>query len=84
VVVPRFPMADLFKFGVTIGAFIDLGVTTQNNFKDLFRIKPILGTGFTFQFQVPFVNVLRLDYGWGFYNGQQVDKAFHIATDYQI
>ena len=84
VVVPRFPMADLYEFGVTIGAFIDLGVTTQNNFKDLFQIKPILGTGFTFQFQVPFVNVLRLDYGWGFYNGQQVDKAFHIATDHQI
>jgi hypothetical protein len=70
--------------GIAVGTFIDMGVTTQNNFKDLFQIKPIIGTGITLQFQVPFVNLLRLDYGWGFYNGQQVDRAFHLATEHQI
>ncbi|MEA1882191.1 MAG: BamA/TamA family outer membrane protein [Candidatus Marinimicrobia bacterium] len=84
VVVPRFPFADLYELGVTVGAFIDMGVTTQKDFKDLLNRKPISGVGITFQFQMPFVEVLRLDYGWGFYEGKQVDSGFHIASQHQI
>ena len=70
VVVPRFPLGNLYEFGVTVGAFVDVGVTTQMDFKDLLNRKPISGIGFTFQFQMPFLEILRLDYGWGFYDGK--------------
>jgi hypothetical protein len=33
---------------------------------------------------VPFVPVLRLEYGWGFYDGKQMDRAFHLAVAHQI
>ncbi len=84
VIVPRFPYADLYELGITVAAFFDVGVTTQNDFNDLFKTKPVSGTGLSLQIQMPFVQVLRLDYGWGFYNGKQVDKAFHLAAEHQI
>lgn len=84
VIIPRIPLVNLYEFGMTLGAFIDMGVTTQNDFKDLLNLKPISGVGITFQFQVPFVEVLRIDYGWGFYEGEQVDRGLHIATQHQI
>ncbi|MBT6129438.1 MAG: BamA/TamA family outer membrane protein [Candidatus Marinimicrobia bacterium] len=84
VIIPRLPLANLYEFGLTVGAFIDLGVTTKNDFKNLLNLKPISGSGITFQFQAPFVEILRIDYGWGFYNGKQVDRGLHIATQHQI
>jgi len=84
VILPRYPYAGLYELGITAGAFFDIGVTTQNNFNDLLKTKPIYGTGFTIQIQMPFIQILRLDYGWGFYDGKQVDKAFHLAAEHQI
>ena len=84
VLVPRFPMMNLYEFGVTSAFFIDWGVTTQNDFGDLFNIIPILGTGLSLQFELPFVPVLRLDYGYGFYKGKKIDTAFHLAAVHQI
>ena len=84
VLVPRFPFKNLYELGVTGGIFIDWGVTTQGNFGDLFSMNPVWGTGFTLQFQIPFVPILRLDYGYGFYKGKQIDQAFHLAAIHQI
>ena len=84
VIVPRFPMMDLYEFGVTVATFIDWGVTGQDDFSDILKMRPILGTGFSLQIEVPFIPVLRFDYGWGFYNGKQIDKAFHIAAQHMI
>jgi outer membrane protein assembly factor BamA len=84
VLIPRFPMMDLYEFGVTAATFIDWGVTGQNEFSDILKMRPILGTGFSLQIQAPFVPILRFDYGWGFYNGRRIDKAFHIAAQHMI
>ena len=84
VIVPRFPMMDLYEFGVTVATFIDWGVTGQDDFSDILKMRPILGSGFSLQIEVPFIPVLRFDYGWGFYNGKQIDKAFHIAAQHMI
>ena len=84
VLIPRFPMMNLYEFGVASALFIDYGVTTQNDFKDLFKMTPILGTGLSLQLQMPFVSVLRLDYGYGYYKGKQIDKVFHLAAVHQI
>jgi len=84
VLIPRFPMMDLYEFGVTAATFIDWGVTGQNDFNDILKMRPILGTGFSLQIQAPFVPILRFDYGWGFYNGRRIDKAFHIAAQHMI
>jgi len=84
VLVPRFPMMNLYEFGVTGALFVDYGVTTQNDFKDLFKMTPLIGTGFSLQLQMPFVSVLRFDYGYGYYKGKQLDKAFHMAAVHQI
>ena len=84
VVVPRFPLQDLYEFGITVGTFIDWGVTSQMEFSDMFGMRPVIGTGITVQLQMPFVSVLRLDYGYGFYDGKQIDRAFHLAVGHQI
>ena len=84
VIVPRIPLKNLYEFGVTVSTFIDWGVTSQDKFEDLLRLRPVLGTGVSLQFQVPFVPVLRLEYGWGFYDGKQMDRAFHLAVAHQI
>ena len=84
VVVPRFPLQDLYEFGITVGTFIDWGVTSQMEFSDMFGMRPVIGTGITIQLQMPFVSVLRLDYGYGFYDGKQIDRAFHLAVGHQI
>ena len=84
VLIPRFPMMNLYEFGLTSALFIDYGLTTQNDFKDLFKMNAVLGTGISLQLQMPFVSVLRLDYGYGYYRGKQLDKAFHLAAVHQI
>lgn len=84
VIIPRFPLMDLYEFGVTSALFIDWGITTQEDFGTLLKRRPILGTGFSLQLQIPFVNVLRLDYGFGYYRGKQIDRAFHLAAVHQI
>ena len=67
-----------------MGTFIDWGVTSQMEFSDMFGMRPVIGTGITVQLQMPFVSVLRLDYGYGFYNGKQIDRAFHLAVGHQL
>ena len=84
VLIPRFPMVDLYEFGMTIATFIDWGVTGQDDFTDILKMRPMLGTGFSLQIEVPFIPVLRFDYGWGFYDGKRIDKAFHIAAQHMI
>jgi len=84
VLIPRFPMMNLYEFGVTSALFIDCGITTQDDFKDLLKMNPILGTGVSLQLQMPFVSILRFDYGYGYYKGKKMDKAFHLAAVHQI
>jgi len=33
---------------------------------------------------MPFVSILRFDYGYGYYKGKKMDKAFHLAAVHQI
>lgn len=80
VLIPRFPLKGLWEFGLTGAFFFDWGVTNQTNFSNLFEDAPISGTGVSFQFQMPFVPVLRFDFGYGFYDGKPIGKSFHLAA----
>ncbi len=84
VLIPRFPLKDLWEFGLTGAFFFDWGITNQTSFGDLLEAIPVTGTGVSFQFQIPFVPILRLEYGYGFYDGKLVDKAFHLAVSHII
>ena len=84
VLFPRFPLKDLWEFGLTGAFFFDWGVTNQTSFGDLLEVIPVTGTGVSFQFQIPFVPILRLEYGYGFYDGKLVGKAFHLAVSHII
>ena len=75
---------DLWEFGLTGAFFFDWGVTNQGSFKDLIDMKPVTGTGVSFQLQIPFAPILRLEYGYGYYNGKLIDKAFHLAAVHMI
>ena len=84
VLVPRYPLMDLWEFGLTGAFFFDWGVANQGSFEDLFNMKPVTGTGVSFQLQIPFAPILRLEYGYGYYNGKLIDKAFHLAAVHMI
>ena len=84
VIIPRFPIRDLWEFGLTGALYFDWGVNNQGKFKDLLNRQPLTGAGISLQFQIPFVPVLRLEYGKGFYNGKLIDSAFHLAVAHVI
>ena len=84
VVVPRMPIDDLYEFGFNVAYFIDVGYIEKNDFFDLFGEDPLVGTGMSLQFQLPFVSVIRLEYGFGFYNNKLSDKSFHIGISNKI
>ncbi|MAP02551.1 MAG: hypothetical protein CMF85_01950 [Candidatus Marinimicrobia bacterium] len=84
IAVPRTVMFDRYEFGATVAGFIDYGTTTQNEFSKLLNSKGILGVGLSFQFQGPWPSILRLDYGWGFYDGENKGSAMHLDIGHKI
>ena len=84
VVVPRMPIDDLYEFGFNVAYFIDVGYIGKNDFFDVFGEDPLVGTGISLQFQLPFVSVIRLEYGFGFYKNKLSDKSFHIGISNKI
>ena len=84
IAVPRTVMFDRYEFGATVAGFIDYGTTTQNEFSKLLNSKGILGVGLSFQFQGPWPSILRLDYGWGFYDGENKGRAMHLDIGHKI
>lgn len=84
VIIPRFPLLNLWEFGLTGAIYYDWGVTNQGKFRDLLNKQPLTGAGISLQFQIPFVPILRLEYGYGFYDGKLVDKAYHLAVSHII
>ena len=84
IVIPRTVMLDRYEFGATIAGFIDYGAANQDEFSKLFNSKGILGTGLSFQFEGPWPSILRIDYGWGFYGGQNKGRALHLDIGHKI
>ncbi len=76
--IPRHVTRFKTEFGLTLAWFLDAGLATYE-FNRLLRQSPILGTGISIQIPYPFFDLIRLDYGWGFRKGKQVDRSFHFA-----
>ena len=77
-------MFDRYEFAETVSGFIDYGTTTQHEFSKLLNSKGILGVGLSFQLQGPWPSILRLDYGWGFYDGANKGSAMHLDIGHKI
>lgn len=79
-VIPRHVTRFNTEFGVTLAWFLDAGLAA-NDFSRLTDQSPLLGTGISVQMPYPFFDIIRLDYGWGFRKGTQVDQSFHFAFE---
>ena len=84
IIIPRKVIADRYEFGATIAGFIDYGTATQGEFSSLVDSKGLMSTGISFQFEGPWPSIIRIDYGWGFYNGKRKDNAMHLEIGHKI
>ena len=84
VVIPRLPIEDLYEFGMNIAYFLDVGFTGKAEYFQIFQNAPLFGTGISLQFQLPFVSVMRFDYGFGFYKNKFRDRSLHLGVSYKI
>jgi len=68
----------LDEFGLEGATFIDLGWISKNI--NLINVeKPMIGIGFGLRMNFPVVQVIRFDYAWGFYDGKNMDRSFHLG-----
>ena len=73
---------DLFnwkqEYGLSTIAFVDLGFISSDR-KELFIRFPMAGIGFGFRIPAPMIGIIRLDYGWGYRDGQFTGRMLHLA-----
>jgi len=84
IVIPRRVVGDRYEFGATVAAFIDYGATTSGQFTKLFKTEGIGSSGFSFQFKGPMPGIIRIDYGWGFYNNKLTKGTMHLEIGNKI
>ena len=75
-IIPKYATKYGTEFGLGFVAFYDMGIISDD-WKTLFEIQPMSGLGFGFRIPIPMVDVLRIDYGWGYRNGQWNSGALH-------
>ena len=78
ILIPKFVAALRNEFGVSASAFVDIGVIGRDK-QDLFEQTPMIGAGIGLQFLWPIVQLVRLDYGWAFRDGQSIGNTLHIG-----
>ena len=67
---------DGFETGLSIVTFSDIGAISDN-WADLNYQKPMFGLGGGIRIPFPIVGVLRIDYGWGYRNGDWNSGIIH-------
>jgi len=75
-IIPKYATKYGTEFGLGFVAFYDIGKTTYD-WKKLMDMAPMSGAGFGIRIPMPMIDVLRLDYGWGYRNGEWNSGAFH-------
>lgn len=78
-IIPKFVTRWETEFGLTAIAFLDFGFAGQS-LSGLLKQSPMLGTGVGLRINWPWVRMFRIDAGWGFKDGLQVDNYLHISA----
>ncbi len=78
VIIPKYATKYGNELGLDLGFFIDAGMSSIER-ESLLKNTPLLGTGFGIRIPMPMMGVLRLDYGWAFYEGDHIESSFHLA-----
>ncbi len=76
--IPKFVTVLRNESGLILVTFLDVGIIADD-IAELRHQKPLLGIGIGFRIPTPMVGQLRLDYGWGLYDGKNVDHQLHLA-----
>ncbi len=77
-IIPKYATSLKIEFGFLLVFFADIGFIAKD-FNDINYQEPISGTGLGIRIPFPIVNVLRLDYGWGYYNNKWNTGSFHFG-----
>jgi len=75
-IIPKYATKFGTEFGLSVLAFFDSGVIA-NDWNDLKQLTPMSGAGLGIRIPIPMLNVLRMDYGWGYHDGVWNSGAFH-------
>ena len=75
-IIPKYATKFGTEFGLGVIAFFDAGMISED-WNDLKNSTLMYGTGFGIRIPIPMVDVLRIDYGWGYRNGYWNSGAFH-------
>ncbi|NOZ02980.1 MAG: BamA/TamA family outer membrane protein [FCB group bacterium] len=76
--IPKFVTKLQNEFGLSVSAFLDVGVITRSR-AELFQKAPLIGMGFGLLVPTPIIQILRLDYGWAFYRGRYQERSFYLS-----
>ncbi len=74
--IPKYATSYGFETGLSIVMFSDIGAISDN-WADLNYQKPMFGLGGGIRIPFPIVGVLRIDYGWGYRNGDWNSGIIH-------
>ena len=77
-IIPKYATSFGFELGLIFVSFVDAGMIADN-WITLNTQLPMYGTGLGIRIPVPMVDVIRIDYGWGYRNGQWNSGAFHLG-----
>ena len=75
-IIPKHATKIGTEFGFGVVAFLDVGLIDED-WINLQNGSPMFGSGFGIRIPMPMVDVLRIDYGWGYRNGQWNSGALH-------
>jgi hypothetical protein len=75
-IIPKHATKIGTEFGLGVIAFLDVGLIDED-WINLQNGSPMFGSGFGIRIPMPMVDVLRIDYGWGYRNGQWNSGALH-------
>lgn len=74
----RLPWDYFNNPGLEAVAFADIGMIS-NEISGLANSSGLSGTGIGIRVNFPVVQVIRLDYAWGFYRGELIHRGFHLG-----
>lgn len=77
-IIPKYATSLKIEFGLVLVFFTDIGFIAKD-FNAINYQEPISGTGLGIRIPFPIVNVIRLDYGWGFYNNKWNFGSLHFG-----
>ncbi len=77
-IIPKYATKFKSEFGLDLGLFFDAGMNAME-LNHLLEKDPLLGIGFGIRIPAPMMGILRLDYGWAFYEGEFIESSFHLA-----